>query len=169
MLRVVLFVVLASLGGCYLPHDISHTVNVAPSARMLLPVVRAAVTRLNRKVEGAPWVVRAVESEDLRDGEIVLRGAPDWVHKRNAQATTFYGNHGLLVVAATTKLTLPRAIAHELGHCMGLEHEEARDNLMYGDYDGGWELEPWQLEALAIPTDSAPPSDSASRLQLHAR
>ncbi len=123
------FFLLWALGAC--GYDTSTVVNVAPSADAKTEDIVEAVERLNELIGEALYVVRAVDSEDRIDGEIVVRVAD--LEKTNPHETRI-GNtkktHKGVVVRIVTRAT-PSAIAHELGHAAGLSHVEDQDNLMF--------------------------------------
>lgn len=129
-MRMWLILLWGVLGAC--GYDTSTVVNVAPSAEEKTEDIVDAVERLNELIGDPLYVVRAVDSEDRIDGEIVIRSVEELT--RSNPHETRIGNTKKTpkgVVVRIVSRATPSAIAHELGHAAGLSHVEDQDNLMF--------------------------------------
>ena len=147
-MRVLPALVLALLGCA---PEASYTITVAQSAESKMPAILSAVDDMNAVVGFERFVVRGVSaSGERRDGEIVIRGVADLGRFPSGQligGETWRSPKGLVIRLDPSANS--RTIAHELGHCAGLNHVHDPTNLMdEHSVTDGWHLEDWQLDEL---------------------
>lgn len=144
-----MFASLILLGACG-ANDTSTHVNVAPSAEAKMEEVLEAVEKLNEMIGEETYSVRAVDSEERVDGEVILRGTTEL--GESAAHEVRIGNTKKTrdgVVVRIDPRATPSAIAHELGHAAGLKHVDDPTNLMYrATAPNRWGLNEEQLEVL---------------------
>ena len=143
---LLILVALCTANACYLPYDVCHHVSIAPSARPLAGAIFMAIDRLNSKVPDQPWTADFVDSEEWRDGEVVIRLDPGLKSRTGSIGWTHNTARGVMTLLMPT--VHERDIAHELGHAAGLAHVDDEENLMYAWSDGGWGLTDEQISAL---------------------
>lgn len=127
-------------------YDVSHTVNIAPSAESHTEDILRAVKDLNLVLGEEAFTARAVDSGERRDDEIVIRGVSEL---GDDHGHWFANRKGIVLILGPTADT--RTVAHELGHAAGLGHHDEPWNLMFPEHKGGdvmWYLTDDQVEAL---------------------
>lgn len=148
--RIVLAMLFTALLVACGDGDASKRLNVAPSAAPHMEEILEAVDQLNA-MAGGGWTVREVDSEELRDDEVVIvvRDVERFRVKGHvAGGITTRNDDGVLVELVREPFAI--LIGHELGHAAGLEHEDVIGNLMHHMIpDAGWHLTTEQRDELS--------------------
>jgi hypothetical protein len=146
MRRLGIAALAALVWGCAEPRDVSRVINVAPSAAPQMEAILDARDKLNAMLGEDAYIVREVNSEAVRDDEVVVRGV---AHLVEALGRTTWSSHGIVVQLPPGTTT--HTIAHEFLHCAGLEHVADERNLMFDTDTPNWGFEAWQRdEALSF-------------------
>jgi hypothetical protein len=140
MLRLTIAVLLFAV-GCI---DTGTVVNVGPSAERHVEEIAVAVDEMNGLLGAAVFSVRMVDSDEMIDGQIIVRHQAG-PFRVNALARTNLTRRGIAIYVRD--VCDARCVLHELGHAGGLvEHSRDMNNLMFHNERGGSYLTDRQID-----------------------
>lgn len=143
MTKTSLALMLLLFSGCY-HKPTSCEIYIAPSAESKTEQIVEAAQWWNRTEGKTICTVSATDSEVARDGVVVIRQVSRPLLREGTLASTRWQEPGNLIWVTLGQATTVQALAHELGHCMGLDHEGDLKNLMYPISGDRWDLTPEQ-------------------------